>query len=599
MSTKAIYLKKTLLSPLFFVFIIFQTLGNQSQGTLPNKNASQKLNNIDSLYILEKQSKITYEEIEQLIYTEINRKNYPRALSYSKMYLYIGNKKNDEKIQYSSNYYLAYLYFLIGSTDDVIYAVNNALKFVGEETPNNKAFRVILLKGSAYMRNSDYENAINTYIEADSYLSNSEVSEERLSLILNIAQCKIRIQRYTDALNDLKFVKKSIDSIPVLNNISEINKIMMPLSTYNAIGICYREIGNLEKSLSILEKNLERAKKLEKEKQMAICYLNIGKTLHRMENYIETEQNLRLARNLFIKNGLQKENFVLTNYYLADCLFRSKNYNESNQYLAENITYLEENKKTEKAVEMTELAIKNAEKKGDNEAVLIYRKLLTDIQKELYQDRNRTKDLLFDKEIVDLKDDNEKLQFSNTRNRAYIRFTIIGVALVSFLLFLYVKKQKTKNKILFKRILEESKKSSQTTQKQENKEVKKLEINDEKADYILKQLEELEKSLFYLNKDCTLHSTAQLLKTNTTYLSKIINEYKNKSFNNYLNDLRISYAIKQLNKDHKYKSYSVKGISEDLGYKSVNTFNNAFKKVTNLSPSYYLKQIKQQELTNN
>ncbi len=112
-----------------------------------------------------------------------------------------------------------------------------------------------------------------------------------------------------------------------------------------------------------------------------------------------------------------------------------------------------------------------------------------------------------------------------------------------------------------------------------------------KIDKIFKQLDDLEKTNFFFRSNCNLYTTAKRIKTNTSYLSKIINTYKLKSFNAYINELRIKYCIKKLNTDKKFRAYTIKAISTELGYKSVNTFASAFKKQTGISHSYYLKSI--------
>ncbi len=108
---------------------------------------------------------------------------------------------------------------------------------------------------------------------------------------------------------------------------------------------------------------------------------------------------------------------------------------------------------------------------------------------------------------------------------------------------------------------------------------------------LLQKLSSLEKTTFYLNIDCNLYNTAKNIGTNATYLSKIINEYKEQSFNDYINELRIKYFRNRLYNDAKFRSYTIKAIARELGYGSVNTFALAFKKQTGLSHSYYIKKV--------
>ncbi|WP_025742290.1 tetratricopeptide repeat protein [Aquimarina pacifica] len=553
---------------------------------------------LDTLGDAIKNSDLSNDEIIELINKTIGNQKYDLAISYTKLYLKKGEEKNDNRIRYNSYYYLAYLYYLQQKTSDVSISVDNAMKFLPAENKKNNAFKVLLLKGSAYMNNSEYEKAISTYLKANSYIDTPDINEASLSIKLNIAQCKIRIKRYQDALNDLLSIKKHISDPSVIQKLTEHNQQEIPFTTYNAMGICYRELGMYEKAIQVFLENFEQIKEYGPKTNLSLTYLNIGKTYYAMDDCKKAEQNLRLSRGLFIELELKNENFIMTSYLLANCLFKKSEYAEAKKILDEGIPILERNKKTENAVEMMELAIKNAEHLNDLQSEMKYTKLLTSIQKDLYLDRNRSKDLLFDKQIDELEEDKEKLFFSNRKNKIYLRFILIVTCIASIGLFFHNKKQRKKNNILFEKFtrnLQEVEKVSeqQTSTILTNNAI----LSDKKTNNIIHELEKLEESLFYIDAECTLHSTAKRLHTNTTYLSKIINKYKNQTFTNYINDLRISYAIEQLNNGGKYKSYSVKGISEDLGYKSVNTFNTAFKKATNLSPSFYVKQIKKKELS--
>lgn len=118
-------------------------------------------------------------------------------------------------------------------------------------------------------------------------------------------------------------------------------------------------------------------------------------------------------------------------------------------------------------------------------------------------------------------------------------------------------------------------------------------IDDKKIEEILVKLQNLEDKLYFLRQDCTLHNMAKRLKTNTSYLSKIINTHLDKSFSTYINELRINYAIIELKNNKKLRSYSVKGIAEEMGYKNADAFSRYFRAATGISPSIYIKKIQE------
>lgn len=118
-------------------------------------------------------------------------------------------------------------------------------------------------------------------------------------------------------------------------------------------------------------------------------------------------------------------------------------------------------------------------------------------------------------------------------------------------------------------------------------------IDEEKVEEILMKIQRLEDKLYFLRQDCTLHSMAKKLKTNTSYLSKIINTHLDKSFSLYINELRINYAILELKHNKRLRAYSVKGIAQEMGYKNADAFSRYFRAATGISPSVYIKKIKE------
>ncbi|WP_044400829.1 helix-turn-helix transcriptional regulator [Lacinutrix sp. Hel_I_90] len=116
-------------------------------------------------------------------------------------------------------------------------------------------------------------------------------------------------------------------------------------------------------------------------------------------------------------------------------------------------------------------------------------------------------------------------------------------------------------------------------------------IDNEQAEKILIKVKEFEDKKYYLNQDCTMHNMAKRLKTNTSYLSQVINKHLDKTFSAYINELRINYVILELKNNKRLRSYSVQAISQEIGYKSTYSFSKYFKEATGLTPSVYIKKI--------
>jgi AraC-like DNA-binding protein len=108
---------------------------------------------------------------------------------------------------------------------------------------------------------------------------------------------------------------------------------------------------------------------------------------------------------------------------------------------------------------------------------------------------------------------------------------------------------------------------------------------------ILQALDHFEKKQLFLIKNITLSVLSKKIKTNPKYLSFIINEYKNKSFPQYINDLRIDYIVDVLHENKTYRKYSLKAIANEIGFGNTESFNSAFHKKLGLYPSYFIKKL--------
>ncbi|MCA0153910.1 helix-turn-helix domain-containing protein [Winogradskyella vincentii] len=110
-------------------------------------------------------------------------------------------------------------------------------------------------------------------------------------------------------------------------------------------------------------------------------------------------------------------------------------------------------------------------------------------------------------------------------------------------------------------------------------------ISNEDIDTV-KTLMENEKA--YLNSDLNLSDLAKMAKMSRAQLSETINSGFNKNFNDFVNEYRVN-AFKKMLSEEKHKQLSLLGIAEECGFNSKATFNRVFKKITNSSPTEYLK----------
>jgi len=92
----------------------------------------------------------------------------------------------------------------------------------------------------------------------------------------------------------------------------------------------------------------------------------------------------------------------------------------------------------------------------------------------------------------------------------------------------------------------------------------------------------------YLNPELNLSELAQQAQMSRAQLSETINSGFQKNFNDFVNMYRVE-AFKNKIKEDKHKQFSILGIAHECGFNSKATFNRVFKKLTNNSPTEYLR----------
>lgn len=121
---------------------------------------------------------------------------------------------------------------------------------------------------------------------------------------------------------------------------------------------------------------------------------------------------------------------------------------------------------------------------------------------------------------------------------------------------------------------------------------KKMNIPKETEDVLIKKLHQFENSKQFTKQDMSLAMLASQFETNTKYLSEIINTYKNKNFNSYINELRINYITDKLKNNNTYLQYKISYLAEESGFSSHSSFATVFKAVTGISPTVFIELLK-------
>lgn len=188
----------------------------------------------------------------------------------------------------------------------------------------------------------------------------------------------------------------------------------------------------------------------------------------------------------------------------------------------------------------------------------------------------------------------QAMAFQHSKRRAWILFTsalIATLAATTIMTSLYLYYRKREKELVA--VLEEKRPkfiaqedtrqstAADSTQGQEASVTQDITMQD-----IFRRLEELMRTgHIYRDKDITRDKVAQMLSTNRTYLTNVIQKYTGMNFYAYINTFRIEEAIKILS--DKDNDTPIKAIVSDLGFGSMSTFYKFFSAATGYSPSQF------------
>jgi AraC-like DNA-binding protein len=184
------------------------------------------------------------------------------------------------------------------------------------------------------------------------------------------------------------------------------------------------------------------------------------------------------------------------------------------------------------------------------------------------------------------------LQLRNTRS-----YVVIGISVFLFLFFsalsYYFFRQKVTYRRRFEKLMKDDNSHRANNSKSLNNEAPIIISNDIVTD-ILKRLKRFEDNEDFLKDNVTLIALAKKMHTNSSYLSRVVNSHKLKSFSQYLNDLRVQYAVSKIKSDHVFRRYTVEAIASECGYNTAASFSRSFYKKTGIYPSFMIAEVNKQ-----
>ena len=104
----------------------------------------------------------------------------------------------------------------------------------------------------------------------------------------------------------------------------------------------------------------------------------------------------------------------------------------------------------------------------------------------------------------------------------------------------------------------------------------------------------MDRTELFCDPTFTINRLAEEVGSNTTYISRIINETYGMNFRAFLSEYRIKESMTRMGNNGPYANFTIKAIAESVGFKSQSAFIAAFTKFTGMKPSMYQEIAKKQ-----
>ncbi|WP_430412177.1 helix-turn-helix domain-containing protein [Kordia sp.] len=491
----------------------------------------------------------------------------------------------------------------LGNFDRSLALLERGIKISRDIKNDSILYLGLQRKGVAAYYQADHESALESYYEALTIAKNEKNKKREIFVESNIALVKMQAKDRAGAIELLLRIIEEIKKEPSLVNPYE------KLDIYINLCGAYIYLEDFDAAISYCEQGaaikVDPYDSLDKAHFLS-AFAEIARD---KKEYEKCHQLLDEAEEI-MENRVGHENLELfLKFYRAKAYFDEGKY----QLVIDELLKIEEIK-NEYDIEilslqqMYYLLAKSYKELGNTDEAIIYYDKGEQISNENDKKRDEINTNLIEKyDLPELKEEIEELKQKSQRTKLFYISGIILLIIVIIGLLIFNKKQQQKNKQRFETLMSQleekrqkgnlrtevkqpDKKVEAVTETKETSKIKSTDIDPKMAEILIK-LDEFEEKELYLSNESTLVEVAKKIQTNTTYLSKVINTHKEKSFTSYITDLRVDYAIERLSHDRKFRSFTIGAIAQEIGFKRSESFSKSFKVKTGLYPSYFIKEL--------
>lgn len=452
-----------------------------------------------------------------------------------------------------------------------------------------------LTKGTLYYFNrKKFKLALDQYMIAWSYLENTKDEYLYYKNLYHIGVVKSYLGYYEEALHIFEKCrthfnkKKSPSEFPNL----EYNNKKGYLNSLHQNIICLIEMSRLDEASLLINEGLSGASPhIDFYIERSYFYKLQGIINFKKKNYDKAISNFNNALA-----GVEKKN-DFTNasaiyFYMGKSLLSKNDVNNAVYYFKKVDSIFSKHQFILPEVrENYEILINHSKKTKDEKMELYFTNQLLKVDHILSTDfRYLSEKIHKEYDTKDLLRAKKRLENSSLYGYGVAAFSLFLLVLIFIITFFRRRKEREIHQKYKELLLKITQDNAEKPMNELVHKPKNSKLSEEMVSDLLNKLNNLEQTDFFLEKGLTQNKLASKLKTNTTYLSEIVNEYKGNHFNTYLNHLRIQYVTKKLYESKMWRSYSIETLAKECGFSNRSNFSKVFTEVNDISPADFIRK---------
>jgi AraC-like DNA-binding protein len=545
-------------------------------------------------------TQLSFAELKELYWK--NEKKIPQQSSYANAYLRKAITE-DQPVERARAYFLL---SLLSESNKALVYLDSAVFFTKDLRDLKFPASAYSAKGHVYKKQFKYKEAIDNFLIAENI---AKQNNQDLYYEIKFTIAALRSEELGEVNEALVLFKECFEHY---NN----KDVRSPVYSYPyqlvlfGLADAYKALNVSDSATYYNKKGYIESKATNSQLTNALFTLNEGANLIFKKNYRTALDsiNIALPKVILYKD---KGNTLAAYYYTAKAYDGLNNKKEAvKNFIKVDSVYMISKRITPEFMSGYPYLISYFKNNGDKVNQLKYLTKYMEIDSVLQNNyKELTKKLQYEYDTPNLMLEKENLikslQEDNSKSYWSIGFLILIVlAMTGFSFYQY--KVKKSYRARFEKIMQtnEEKIEAETTQQEvdvfeaNKSKTESIGINENLINQILKKLADFENTKGFLEPNITIQTLSDVFETNNKYVSKIVNIYKQKTFIQYINDLRIEYALTSLKEDSRLRKYTIQALAIEFGFNNAESFSAAFHKKTGIKPTYFLKQLEETSSTN-